>query len=81
MIAPLHTPQPIVDRLNREIVAILHQPDIASRLAADGSELVGSTSQQFGQHIKSEVAKWDKLAKQMNIGMDSTAGTSAHVYI
>jgi tripartite-type tricarboxylate transporter receptor subunit TctC len=67
VIAPLKTPQPIVDRLNKEIVDILHQPDVASRLAADGSEPVGSTAQQFSQHIKSEVAKWGKLVKQMNI--------------
>jgi tripartite-type tricarboxylate transporter receptor subunit TctC len=70
VIAPLKTPQPIIDRLNREIVDILRQPDVASRLAADGSEAVGSTPQQFGQHIRVEVAKWGKLVTQMNIKAD-----------
>jgi tripartite-type tricarboxylate transporter receptor subunit TctC len=70
VIAPLKTPQPIVTRLNKEIVDILRQPDVAQRLAADGSEPVGSTSEAFGQHIRFEVAKWAKLTKQMNIRMD-----------
>ena len=70
MIAPLRTPQPIVARLNKEIVEILRLPEVASRLAADGSEPVGSTPQQFGEHIRTEVAKWAKLTKQMNIRMD-----------
>jgi tripartite-type tricarboxylate transporter receptor subunit TctC len=70
MIAPLRTPQPIVARLNKEIVEILRLPEVASRLAADGSEPVGSTPPQFGEHIRTEVAKWAKLTKQMNIRMD-----------
>ena len=70
MIAPLRTPQPIVARLNKEVVEILRLPEVASRLAADGSEPVGSTPQQFGEHIRTEVAKWAKLTKQMNIRMD-----------
>ena len=70
VIAPLKTPQPIVARLNKEIVEILRLPEVASRLAADGSEAVGSTPQQFGDHIRLEVAKWARLTKQMNIRMD-----------
>ena len=70
MVAPLKTPQAIVDRLNNEVVDILRSPDVASRLAADGSEPVGSTPQQFGQHIRTEVAKWAKLTRAMNIRMD-----------
>ena len=70
VIAPLKTPPPIIELLNREIVQILRQPEVASRLAADGSEAVGSTQQQFGQHIRFEVEKWGKLVQHMNIRMD-----------
>ena len=70
VVAPLKTPQPVVQTLNRHIVDILRQPDVATRLAADGSEPVGSTPEEFGRHIRSEVAKWAKLTKQMNIRMD-----------
>lgn len=70
VVAPLKTPAPIVAKLNREIVEILRLPEVANRLAADGSEPVGSTPEQFGEHIRAEVAKWAKLTKQMNIRMD-----------
>jgi tripartite-type tricarboxylate transporter receptor subunit TctC len=70
VIAPLKTPQPIIARLNKEIVDILREPEIGQRLAADGSEPVGSTPEAFGQHIRTEVAKWANLTKQMNIRMD-----------
>jgi tripartite-type tricarboxylate transporter receptor subunit TctC len=70
VVAPLKTSQTIVERLNKAIVDILRQPETATRLAADGSEPVGSTPQQFAQHIRSEVAKWAKLTQQMNIRMD-----------
>lgn len=70
VIVPLKTPQPIITKLNREIIDILRQSDVATRLAADGTEPVGSTPEQFGQHIRSEVVKWGTLTKQMNIKMD-----------
>lgn len=70
VIAPVKTPQPIITKLNREIIDILRQSDVATRLAADGTEPVGSTPEQFGQHIRSEVVKWGTLTKQMNIKMD-----------
>src|SRR6185436_12094775 len=70
IIAPLRTPQPIIARLNSEIVHTLRQPDVGTRLAADGTEPVGSTPEQFAQHIRSEVVKWGRLTKQMNIKME-----------
>lgn len=70
VIAPLKTPQSIIARLNKEIVEILRLPELATRLAADGSEPVGSTPEHFGEHIRAEVSKWAKLTRQMNIRMD-----------
>jgi tripartite-type tricarboxylate transporter receptor subunit TctC len=70
MLAPAKTPRPIIDKLNKEIVRILHSPDVQGRLAADGSEAVGNTPEQFGAHIKSEVAKWQKVIKEADIRVD-----------
>jgi tripartite-type tricarboxylate transporter receptor subunit TctC len=67
VLAPAKTPQAIITKLNREIVRILHSPDVQGRLAADGSEAVGNTPEQFGAHIKSEVAKWAKVVKEAGI--------------
>ena len=64
VLAPAKTPRPIIDKLNREIVRILHSPDIHGKLAADGSEAVGNTPEQFGAHIKSEIAKYARVVKE-----------------
>jgi tripartite-type tricarboxylate transporter receptor subunit TctC len=67
MVAPLKTPAAIITRINTEAVKALRGPDIRDKLAADGSEPVGSTPEAFGQHIKIEVAKWNKLVKDAGI--------------
>ena len=70
LVAPARTPQPILDRLNRETVRVVHHPDLAQRYAADGAEGVGSTAQQFAAHIKAENEKWGKLIRETGIKGD-----------
>jgi tripartite-type tricarboxylate transporter receptor subunit TctC len=60
-------PMPIVRKLNAAIVESLKSPDVAKRLASDGSTPVGSTPEQFSAHIKSEIAKWRKLVKEAKL--------------
>ncbi len=67
VMAPAGTPPAIIVKLNKQIVRILHAPDIKDRLSADGSEPVGNTPEQFGVHIKSEVAKWNNVIKEAGI--------------
>jgi tripartite-type tricarboxylate transporter receptor subunit TctC len=67
MLAPAKTPQPVVVKLNKEIARILHQPDVKEKLAADGADAVGNTPEQFGAHIRSEIAKYAKLIKQIGL--------------
>ena len=67
MLAPAKTPQSIVGKLNKEIARLLHQPDMKEKLAADGAEAVGNTPAQFGAHIRSEIAKYSKLVKQIGL--------------
>jgi tripartite-type tricarboxylate transporter receptor subunit TctC len=67
MIAPRGTPKAIVNRLQKEIAAVVNQPDIVSRLAVDGTEPVGSTPEQFAAFLKNERATWDKVAKKTGL--------------
>jgi tripartite-type tricarboxylate transporter receptor subunit TctC len=67
VVAPAKTPRPVIVRLNQEMVRALKMPDVAEKLAADGSEPVGSTPEAFGAHIRAEVAKWRKLIQQVGI--------------
>jgi tripartite-type tricarboxylate transporter receptor subunit TctC len=60
-------PMPIVRKLNAAIGESLKLPDVAKRLASDGSTPVGSTPEQFSAHIRSEIAKWRKLVKEAKL--------------
>jgi len=60
-------PAPIVRKLHAAIAEALKSPDVVKRLSSDGSTPVGSTPEQFGAHIKSEIAKWRKLSQEAGI--------------
>jgi tripartite-type tricarboxylate transporter receptor subunit TctC len=67
LMIPAATPADIRNRLHGEVVKALRAPDIKERLLAMGAEPVGSTPDQFGTFIKSEMAKWGKVIRDANI--------------
>jgi tripartite-type tricarboxylate transporter receptor subunit TctC len=64
------TPRPIVDRYNRELVKILHMPDIQAKLRDMEFEVVASTPEQFGNWIKAEIPRWGKVIKDTGAKAD-----------
>ena len=60
-------PAAIVRKFNAAVVAALKSPDVLQRLGADGSTPATGTPEQFSAHIKSEIAKWRKLAQEANL--------------
>ena len=70
VLAPTGTPRPIVDRLNRELVAGLKTKQMQDRLAADGSEPFSSTPEEFLAFIKVEIARWAPVVKAAAIKAD-----------
>jgi tripartite-type tricarboxylate transporter receptor subunit TctC len=71
MLAPAKTPRPIVMLLNREVVRSLQLPELKDRLAAEGSTVVAGTPEELRAHLRREVAKWMKVVKTANIGLDA----------
>ncbi|AVA34544.1 MULTISPECIES: Bug family tripartite tricarboxylate transporter substrate binding protein [Cupriavidus] len=65
--APAKTPQPIVDRLNRELSKIAASKEVAPKFEALGFEAFGQTPQQFAGFVGSELVKWNKLVKDAGI--------------
>ena len=65
--APARTPQPIIQRLNAELNAVLQMRDIQERFAAGGSTITGGTPEQFLEYLKSELVKFGKLVKEAGI--------------
>jgi tripartite-type tricarboxylate transporter receptor subunit TctC len=71
VITSAKVPKPIVQKLNAGIVELLKAPDVAKRLASDGSTPVGSAPEHFDAHIKSEIAKWRKLVKAAGLKLQN----------
>ena len=67
IITSAKVPKPIVQKLRDAIAEAVKSPDVVKRLAGDGSTPVGSTPEQFNAHIRSEIAKWRKLAQEANL--------------
>jgi len=59
--APAGTPRPIIERLNREINAVLKAPEVRERLVGMGAIPTGGTPEELDQAIKSETQKWKKV--------------------
>jgi tripartite-type tricarboxylate transporter receptor subunit TctC len=65
--APKGTPPAVVDKLSGAIRTALAKPDVASKLAALGSEPRGSTPAEFTAFLTAETAKWTDVMQKANI--------------
>jgi len=60
----------VIGILHREIVSTLTDPAVRERILAQGSVIVGSTPQEFEAHIKADLVKWAKVAKETGVKAD-----------
>ena len=67
IVAPAGTPQPIVERLHKEIVAAVRTAAMQERFAGSGARLVGNTPAEFTAQIKNERAMWGGIIRAANI--------------
>jgi tripartite-type tricarboxylate transporter receptor subunit TctC len=67
VVMPAGTPRPIVDRLNKELNAILALPEQRDAILATASEVGGGTPEQFRDLIRSEIPKWAEVIKAAKI--------------
>jgi tripartite-type tricarboxylate transporter receptor subunit TctC len=70
IMVPAGTPQPIIDRLQKEIAKSLKSKEDSKKMLEDGAVLVGDTPDQFGAFIKSEQARWGKVVEKAKITVD-----------
>jgi len=67
IVAPTGTPQPIVDKLAKEIGLVLSAPETQKHFAAEGAEVVQKTPAEFAAFIEAELAKWQRVVKDARI--------------
>lgn len=70
VLAPAGTPADLLGLLNSHIAKIMQAPDMKQRLAKDGLVAVGSTREQFAEHIRTETAKWADVIKRSGAKVD-----------
>ena len=70
MMAPAGTPKAIVSLLQRETAKILKLPDVQERLKSLGLEPVGSTPEEHAKQLRSDLERWAKLAKAVQLKID-----------
>ena len=68
--APAGTPQPIIERLHKEVVAALDTADTKKRLTDLGLDVVGSTPAQAAKLVDDEIQRWSAVIKAANIKAD-----------
>lgn len=67
---PAGIPQPIVAKLNAEIVKFLRQPDTKEKYTALGVDAAGTTPEQLAAHLTGDLAKWAPVVKRAGITID-----------
>jgi tripartite-type tricarboxylate transporter receptor subunit TctC len=70
IMAPAGTPRPIVDRLQQEIAAAIHMPEVRARIEAEGAEPSGNTPEQFRDFAAAERRKWAEVVRDAHITVD-----------
>ena len=66
-LAPAGTPQPIVEKIARDVKEILDDPKVAKSMRDQGIEPVGSTPKEFSETIRGEVEQWGKLLVEFDV--------------
>jgi tripartite-type tricarboxylate transporter receptor subunit TctC len=71
VVGPAGIPAPIVKQLNESLNQVLRSPDLREKLSVEAVEPMPMTSEQFGQYIRADIARWTKLARARNIELDN----------
>jgi len=70
LFAPARTPKPIVEKMQAEVARILKLPDVRERLGFETIQPVGSSSAEFAEFLKREIAKWGAIVKESGAKVD-----------
>lgn len=70
VLAPARTPLEVIGRLNSELSKVIRDGGVSARLAAEGSEVVGGSPEQFSTYMKAELERWAKVVKAASVRID-----------
>jgi tripartite-type tricarboxylate transporter receptor subunit TctC len=70
IMVPANTPKAVVQRLNTEINKALQSAEVKEKLALQGAEPLGSTSEEYGAYVKKELARWAAVVKATGVTLE-----------
>ncbi|MDB5921680.1 MAG: putative Bug-like extracytoplasmic solute binding receptor, family [Betaproteobacteria bacterium] len=70
IVAPANSPRDVIAKLNAAVLASLKAPDVREIFAAQGTDIIGSTPEEFARYIKAELAKWAIVVKKSGARVD-----------
>lgn len=70
VVAPTGTPAPILQRLHAEITRALQNPEVRAKLAAAGTEVLGSTPEEYAAYIRAEMTRWARIVRESGARAD-----------
>jgi tripartite-type tricarboxylate transporter receptor subunit TctC len=63
IVVPTGTPADIIQKLNAEVNKALAHPDVRSRLAAQGADILGGSPAEYAAYLRTEIPRWAKAVK------------------
>lgn len=70
VLAPARTPAAILARLNAEIVAVLHQPEVTAALRGQGAEVTAGSAEAFATYLRDEYEKYGRLVRRLELKLE-----------
>ena len=67
LLAPAGTPRAIIERLNKELNAVLATDEVRKRLAVEGAEPIPGAPEEYAADIEREETRWSKLVKAIGL--------------
>jgi tripartite-type tricarboxylate transporter receptor subunit TctC len=71
VVGPAGLPAPIVQQLNETLAVVLAMPELKEKLSVEAIEPAPMSPEKFAAFIKTDIARWTKLARDRNIQLDA----------
>ena len=68
--APARTPKPVIERLNKEVAAVLADPDVQAKFQQMGYTPGGGTPEDAQRMLVTEAARWKAVIQKANIASE-----------
>ena len=67
LLAPVGTPQPIIDKLHAALTKVQNSPETQKQLSTEGASVVQMSSAEFGKFMQAEMTRWERVVKEGKI--------------